>query len=121
MAQTLLWIRRPIELMRFCRRRYGRAFTLKINSLGDVVFLSDPEAIRQIFTGDPEVMRAGGVNAILRPVVGDASVLLLDGAEHLRQRKLLLPPFHGESLRGYGNTMREITLRVSSRFRSGNV
>jgi cytochrome P450 len=119
LVQTYFWIRHPIGLMRWCRRRFGRAFTLRINSIGDVVFLSDPEAIRQVFTGDPEVMRAGSVNAVLRPILGDSSVLLLDGNEHLRQRKLLLPPFHGESLRRYGATMQEITERVSAALRPG--
>src|SRR5690348_733684 len=102
LVQTFFWIRKPIELMRSCRRRFGKVFTIRINTIGDVVFLSDPDAIRQVFTGDPDALRAGSVNAILRPLLGDASLLLLDGDEHLRQRKLLLPPFHGENLRRYG-------------------
>jgi cytochrome P450 len=114
LVQTFFWIKKPIELMRSCRRRFGRAFTIRINTVGDVVLLSDPEAIRQVFTGESDALRAGSVNAVLRPLLGDASVLLLDGSEHLRQRKLLLPPFHGENLRRYAGAMREIAERVSA-------
>ncbi|HEY3595697.1 MAG TPA: cytochrome P450 [Polyangiaceae bacterium] len=112
-VQTFLWIRRPIELMRSCRQKFGRVFTIRIEMIGDVVFLSDPEAIRQVFTGDPDALRAGSVNAVLRPLLGDASLLLLDGREHLRQRKLLSPPFHGENVRRYAAAMAEIADRVS--------
>jgi cytochrome P450 len=117
--QTFLWIRRPIQLMRSCRSRFGRVFTLRISTLGNVVLLSDPEAIRQVFTGDPDALRAGSVNAVLRPLVGDASVLLLDGDEHRRHRKLLLPPFHGEAMRGYARAMREIAERVTDGWEAG--
>jgi len=116
--QTLFWIRRPIPFMRSCRRRFGRAFTVHINTVGDVVFLSDPEAIRQVFTGDGQALRAGSVNAVLQPLLGDASLLLLDGSEHLRQRKLLLPPFHGENLKRYGAAIRDITERVTASWAS---
>lgn len=119
LVQTFFWIKKPIELMRSCRRRFGRTFTVHINSVGDVVFLSEPDAIRQVFTGDPDALRAGSVNAILRPLLGDASLLLLDGDEHLRQRKLLLPPFHGENLRRYAVAIREIAARVSAAWPAG--
>lgn len=105
--------------MRSCRRRFGRAFTVRINTVGDVVFLSDPDSIRQVFTGDSAALRAGTVNAVLRPLLGDASLLLLDGGEHLRQRKLLLPPFHGENLRRYASAMRQVADRVSREWPRG--
>jgi cytochrome P450 len=119
LVQTFFWIRKPIELMRSCRRRFGRTFTVRINTVGDVVFLSEPDAIRQVFTGDPDALRAGSVNAILRPLLGDASLLLLDGSEHLRQRKLLLPPFHGDNLRRYAGAIHEIAARVSGAWPAG--
>src|SRR5262245_55066392 len=109
--QTLWWIRRPIEFLRFCRRRYGDTFTIEIVGTGKVVLVSTPDHIKQIFTGDPEFMRAGEVNSILGPIVGEQSVLLLDGARHLRHRRLMLPPFHGERMRLYAKTMQEITER----------
>src|SRR5947208_3281984 len=91
-AQTLRWVVRPTAFMEECRRRYGDCFTLRIASEGSWVLVSDPESIKKVFTGNPEHLRAGEANAILRPVVGSESVLLLDGPSHLRQRKLLLPP-----------------------------
>ena len=106
--QTALWIRRPTRLLEFCSRRYGDVFTLKLPQ-GNIVLVSDPASIKQIFTGDPETFRAGEVNLILEPVVGESSVLTLDGKAHLRQRKLMLPPFHGERMRLYASTMQRIT------------
>ncbi len=117
-AQTAWWIRRPIHLLEFCRRRYGPAFTLSLPGMR-IVFLSEPDAIRTVFSAKPDEMHAGEVNRILRVLVGDASVLLLDGSEHLRHRKLLMPSFHGERMRYYGDTMVEITRRSMSTWPEG--
>jgi cytochrome P450 len=106
--QTLLWIRRPTELMQACERRYGSAFRVKLLPF-DISLFSDPESIRAIFASKSDEMRAGEVNRILRVLVGESSVLLLDGEEHMRHRKLLLPSFHGERMRFYGETMAAIT------------
>jgi cytochrome P450 family 135 len=107
-VQTLGWITRPLPFMERCRRRYGDAFTLHIQNERPWVFLSDPEDIKQVFTGDPGILRAGEANAVLRPVVGSRSVLLLDEPDHMAHRKLLLPPLHGERMQGYGELMSEI-------------
>jgi cytochrome P450 len=69
------------------------------------VMVFDPEAVKQLFRGPPEQLRAGEANAPLGPVLGSRSVLLLDGAEHLRQRRLMLPSFHGERMREYEQVM----------------
>jgi cytochrome P450 len=76
--------------------------------------LSDPRAIQKLFTADPKLFASGEVNDILRPLVGDQSVILLDGVRHQRQRQLLTPPFHGERMRAYGNLICDITLAVIS-------
>ena len=81
---------------------------VRIAQEGTWVFLSDPEAIKQVFTAPPDVLHAGEANAVLRPWLGDNSVLLLDGPQHLAQRKLLLPPFHGERMQRYGDAMADI-------------
>ena len=73
--------------------------------------LADPEAVKQVFTGDPRVFHAGEGNQILAPVLGENSVLVLDEKPHMSQRKLLLPPFHGERMQGYEQTMTEIAAR----------
>jgi cytochrome P450 len=75
------------------------------------VVLSDPADVKQVFTGDPAIYHAGAANIILLPFLGHKSVLLLDGAQHLSQRKLLLPPFHGEKMRRHVELMDEIAER----------
>lgn len=102
--------------MRYCRARYGSTFALRIAGLGTVVLLSDPDSIKKVFTGSAEHLRAGEVNAVLEPIVGTNSVLLLDGARHLRHRRLLLPPFHGERMKLYAEQMREVTERSLARW-----
>ncbi len=93
------------------RRRYGDLFALEVWPFAPLVVVSDPAEVRRIFTGAPKVLHAGEGNGILRPLLGSHSVLLLDEEEHLRRRKLLLPPFHGERMRVYGDVMREVAAR----------
>jgi cytochrome P450 len=116
--QTLLWIRYPTEVMDYCRKHYGSAFTLELPPFR-LVLISDPEAIRTIFAAKSDDMHAGQFNRILRVLVGDSSVLLLDGPEHMRHRKLLMPSFHGERMRFYGDTMAEITRRTIAQWPHG--
>ncbi len=91
-----------------CRRRFGDTFTLNLPGGGRWVFLTDPEHVKQVYTGDPKVFHAGEGNSILLPLLGRHSVLLLDEAPHMRQRKLLLPPFHGKRMASYEELMRAI-------------
>lgn len=109
--QTLAWMTRPMPWMERLRGRYGDVFTVRIAQEGTWVFLAHPDAVRQVFTGDPAVLHAGEANRILRPWLGDNSVLLLDGPAHLQQRRLLLPPFHGERMQRYGELMTEVAER----------
>jgi cytochrome P450 family 135 len=73
--------------------------------------IADPSAIREVFTGPPDVMLAGESNAVLGPLVGPRSLLLLDRDEHLAERRRLLPPFHGARMQGYERIMERATLR----------
>ena len=107
--QTAAWIARPGPFMERCRRRYGDVFTVRLPATGNCVFVADPDAIKQVFTADPDVLRAGEGNRALEPVLGSRSLLLLDGRDHLRHRRLMLPSFHGDRLKGYGDLMRAIT------------
>jgi len=109
--QTAIWSRRAQWLLEQSRARFGRMFTLKIAYEGDWVVISDPELVKQVFTGDPKVFHAGEGNQILRPILGENSVLVLDEKKHIGQRKLLLPPFHGERMQAYGEKMTEIAAR----------
>ena len=97
--------------MRACAQAYGDAFTIRLMGAPPFVFCSHPTAVKEIFTGDPEILRAGRGNEVLRPVLGPNSVALLDGTRHRRERKLLMPPFHGERMRLYGGIMCEIVDR----------
>ena len=95
-----------------CRRRYGDLVTFSTLFDSQFVMVFEPELVKELFRGPPEQLRAGEANAVLGPVVGERSVLLADGAEHMRQRKLLLPPFHGERMRAYEQVMREAADRA---------
>ena len=107
--QSLGWGARPMPFMERCHAKYGDIFTLTIAQAGKFVFVAHPDMVKQVFTGSPDVYHAGEGNSVLLPVVGRNSVLTLDRTEHMRQRKLLLPPFHGERMQRYGELMREIT------------
>jgi cytochrome P450 len=109
--QTAIWSRQAQWMLSQSRRRFGPMFTLEIAYEGTWVVVSDPELIKQVFTGDPKVFHAGEGNDILRPLLGEHSLLTLDEAPHMSQRKLLLPPFHGRRMAGYEETMREIAAR----------
>src|ERR1051326_944395 len=97
LVQVVRFIRDRLGVLERCAERYGEFFTVRF-PWETIVFTWNPEAVKQIFAGDPAIYFAGQGNNILRPFLGDYSVLLLDGAEHLRQRRLLLPPFHGERM-----------------------
>src|SRR5258707_924164 len=107
--QTALWAARPIWFMQMARRRYGDVFTVRPYAFGDVVVLANPEHIKDVFTGDRDVFAAGSANAAMAPVLGSHSLLTLDGERHLRQRKLMLPPFHGEAVGRYRERIEQIT------------
>jgi cytochrome P450 len=96
---------------RACASAHGDVFTVSFPDFRKVVYLAGPSLVRELFTGDPGQLHAGEANAtILEPAVGPRSVLTLDDDEHMRQRKLLLPPFHGKAV--------DATARSSARLRS---
>jgi cytochrome P450 family 135 len=112
MAQTLAWALAPTWLMDRCARTLGEAFTLTFSPSGlKLVMLSDPEAVKTVFTASPQVAPSAAAASPVAPVVGASSVLVLTGPEHMRQRKLLLPPFHGERMREYEDVIVEATRR----------
>jgi cytochrome P450 family 135 len=111
LVQTLRWLLRPIAFLESCRRRFGDAFS--VSFLGfqtPMVMLSDPEAIRALYSVPGHTMPPGRT-ATLQPIMGSRSLLLLEGREHLARRKLMLPPFHGERMRAYETTVREVVAR----------
>ncbi len=118
-AQALQWVMRPQQFACRQRERFGDVFTLQVVDGQPLVLLSDPDDIRTVFTGSAEAMHAGAANQLLAPVVGKRSILLLDEAAHLRQRRLLLPPFHGERMLRYEQIMAEAAERELAGWQEG--
>jgi cytochrome P450 family 135 len=110
---------RPIEALRAWQRRYGDAFTVRYPVFGTGVYVADPEAIRSLLTGDQSDLLAGEANSFMSPVLGSSSVLVLDGPEHLRQRKLLLPPFQGSRVVAFREVIRDVTERELETWQPG--
>ena len=102
----------PVGWLERRQARYGDCFSSKFPFFGHLVYLSDPAEIKRVFAGDQTVFHAGEANSIpLGPVFGTYSLLTLDEDEHMSQRKLLLPPFHGEAVRRYGQEIEDIADR----------
>jgi cytochrome P450 len=107
--QTVEWIVRPTALLRRAQARHGEPFTLRTAwSDAPLVLVSDPAEIKRVYAAPPDVLQGGESAAFLEPFAGASSVLILHGDEHLRQRRLMLPPFHGEALRRWAAVMSEI-------------
>jgi len=117
--QTAIWFRRAQWMMAECRKRFGETFRLTIAHEGTWVMLSNPEDVKTVFTGDPRLLNAGEANRILLPILGEHSLLLLDGSEHMAQRKLMLPSFHGARMQSYGALMADIARAEIERWPSG--
>jgi cytochrome P450 len=112
LAQAVRYARDPLGFLIGFQRRYGDVFTVSFPYFGRIVYVASPELVKEVFTGSPAQFHAGEANAtVLEPALGPNSVLTLDDEPHMRQRKLLLPPFHGERIARYGELMREITAR----------
>ncbi|HWK30184.1 MAG TPA: cytochrome P450 [Solirubrobacter sp.] len=99
--QTVRWLARPIAFMESCRRRYGDTFTVMFRGFRTpLVMVSSPSALRALY-GDPSHGLPPGRTVTLGPLVGARSLLLLEGADHLSRRRVMLPPFHGSRMRAY--------------------
>ncbi len=108
LIQTLRWQLRPLAFMRDCRERYGDSFSVTfLGFRSPMVMTSDPEAIKALYSERAHGLPPGR-NMILEPIMGPRSLLLLEGADHLARRKLMLPPFHGERMRSYQPVVEKI-------------
>ncbi len=116
--QMMQWIFQPLAFMDSCKERYGNTFTIRLGSANarPLVFFSHPEAITELFTTNPEKFDTGRANNVLQPLLGRRSLELLDGKRHDKQRQLLMPPFHGERMRAYGQLISNITEQVTDRW-----
>ena len=118
-VNTYRLIQQPLETLVAWRERYGDLITVPLVVFGVGVYVCDPEAIRELFTGDQSHLHAGEANEPLSPILGPNSVLILDGPRHLRQRKLLLPPFQGSAVQSFRDVIREVTEEEIARWREG--
>jgi cytochrome P450 len=108
LSQTLRWSFRPLPFMQECRERYGDSFSVKFLSFErPMVMISDPAAIKALYTERAHGLPPGR-EVVLTPIVGPHSVLVIEGADHLAHRKLMLPAFHGERMRSYEPLVSEI-------------
>jgi cytochrome P450 len=118
--QTYHWLRHPTALFERCAARYGDLFTLRLVGLGDHVYVSDPAVVRQVFTGDSALYHAGeAYRPLMEPGGGAWSIFVLDDEDHLRMRRLLLPPFHGERIRRWVPLITQLTEDEIARWPAG--
>jgi cytochrome P450 len=114
LIQAIGFWQRPLAFLERCRARYGKRFTLRLPLAPPFVMISDPAEIKQVFTAPPEVLHPGEGARVLEPVVGANSVILLDEAAHMEQRKLMLPAFHGEKMERLTDLVAEVAEREIS-------
>ena len=119
-VQAWLWLKKPTWFLDHCSRAYGDVFTMRLPLGMNLVHVTDPELVKAVFGGGSDVLRGGEANAVvLEPLLGRHSVLVLDGPEHLRQRKLILPAFHGDRMRAWEAAIRDITRAEAARWPAG--
>jgi len=105
--QVIRWMRDPFRVLDDGQARFGDAFTMRLLD-HQLVVVSDPEVVKQVFALGADDAHAGEGNYILKPFLGPSSLLLLDGAQHMRHRKMMLPAFHGERMHAYARSMTEL-------------
>jgi cytochrome P450 len=106
-VQTAGFIVGGVRFLELCRRRYGDMVSLGTLFDEGFVMVFDPALVKELFQSSNDQLHAGEANALLGPILGERSVLLLDGAEHLRHRRLMLPTFHGAQMRAWADAMRD--------------
>ncbi len=101
------------------RKRYGSLFRSNDSIAGEVFHIADRDLVEQMFKWKPSQYNVAEPREIMEPVVGPASLLLLDGDRHLRMRKLMLPPFHGQAIASYAELIEQIADREVDRWGPG--
>ncbi|NMG08654.1 cytochrome P450 [Brasilonema sp. UFV-L1] len=107
--QLIQWISHPLDYLEKSAQLYGDCFTVRWGNF-EAVLLGSPQAFQELFTVDSNYFAS--TQGLLLPIVGDQSMIMLDGAPHHRQRHLLTPPFHGERMRAYGQLICNIAEQV---------
>jgi cytochrome P450 len=119
-VQTIEWVARPTDLLRRSAARFGEPFTLRtLWADAPMVLVSDPDTVKRVYAAPPEALRGGASSTVLEPFAGPSSILLTSGAAHMRQRKLMLPPFHGERMEAHRATVAALAEAELGRWRPG--
>ena len=114
--QLMNWIFRPLDFLEECARKYGDMFNLNLMGLPPFTVVTNPQGIQEILSVDAQKFDVGLTNDLAKSLLGDNSLVLLDGNRHRRQRKLMMPPFHGEKVKSYAETICHIAEKVASRW-----
>src|SRR3954453_5360053 len=117
--QTIAWWVRSVAFLERARAKYGKRFTIRLFATPPFVILTEPDQLKELFAAPPDVLHPGEGAGILEPVVGSKSLILLDEAEHLEQRKLMLPAFHGEKMQGLSSLMADVAEREVASWPTG--
>ncbi|VEP17633.1 putative cytochrome P450 110 [Hyella patelloides LEGE 07179] len=116
LVQLINWIFRPLDFLEECASKYGDMFNLRLMGLPPFTVVSNPQGIEEILSVDAQKFDVGRTNNLAGSLLGDNSLVLLDGVTHRRQRKLMMPPFHGEKVKSYAQTICQITQQVAHRW-----
>ena len=119
LVQLFNWIFRPLDFLEKCDRAYGDMFNLNLMGLPPFTVVSNPQAIEEIMSVDAKNFDVGSTNELAAGLLGENSLVMLDGKPHRRQRKMMMPPFHGEKVKSYAQTITQITERVTNRWQKG--
>ncbi len=117
--QLFRWIADPLKFQDECCQQYGDLFTAQLGGLGTYVIIGNPSLIQAIFSQDPKQFDVGRGNQLAEPLLGENSLLLLDGDRHRRERKLLMPPFHGERVTTYAQQICQQAVQVAKSWKIG--
>jgi cytochrome P450 family 135 len=118
-VQTVLMLRYWPRFVAACRRRYGSIFTLRIASVGPLVYLDNPADIKAVFAGAPTIYHAGEANSLLSGFVGESSVLVIDEDLHHDRRRLMIAPFQRDAVARQAGVMAEIAAANIARWPVG--
>jgi cytochrome P450 family 110 len=128
--KTSFWIRYlwgcrfiffPLETLAARRQSYGDDYRVSPpDTKSPLIYFSSPAALEDIFTAQPGQISAGQGNQVLKVLLGEHSIVLLDGKKHRRQRQLLMPPFHGDRMRTYAQVIQDITKQATQQWAIGD-
>jgi cytochrome P450 len=114
-VQLIQWISDPLTYMDKCAKQYGDIFTAQVTNGEPWVMIDHPQAVQEMFNSNA-FHAPGKVNRIFQPILGEQSMVMFSGEKHKRERQLLMPPFHGERMRNYGQLICDIATDVASKW-----